>query len=124
MRNLFYFSPEKCLCWVAGYSAQDHSANVSEMTESIRKNAEEFAGVAGVALEEVKSEYVTHSSRYKGMRIFYAVVDEPPASAFVVDTMTMRKYICDTESYHQPELPGKFKEEISRPLKVWARGIK
>ena len=78
---------------MAGYTHDGNTSNVDEMLKSLNENASKFAEVANVQLSDVKTDYVTSSSRYKNMRIFYAKVDSPPAIAFEFPKHKMGEYI-------------------------------
>jgi hypothetical protein len=71
MKDLFYSKTkdEKVLFRIIGYAGE--SQVVNEQMAMIKKEASEFAKLAGVPMREVRSELIQHSSRYKYMRVFF-----------------------------------------------------
>lgn len=85
MDNLYFFPKTNTLCWVAGYTADGNTDSVVDIIASIKQTAEKFSEIASVHLSDVKTALIEKSSRFKYMRVFFACVDEPPTSAFVIN---------------------------------------
>lgn len=96
MTNTFYFTEEKLLCWVAGYTADGNSSNVAQQIAFLKDNAQYFADFAKVPFEQVQTYYITASRRYKYMRVFFAVVQPESVPKEVhVSTWKMFDWIHD-----------------------------
>lgn len=96
MKNLFYFETENLLCWVAGYTADGNSALVSKIAGSLIADGNKFADISGVSINEVCTEFITKSRRYKNMRVFYARVGQPPSGATKISSpWTMSRWLYD-----------------------------
>lgn len=78
MENLFYSPADKHLFYIAGYT--DNSANVKDIISMYQSNYEFFYKICGV--KEIKTCFVEKSSRYKYMRVFYCITDNPPKEAY------------------------------------------
>ena len=76
MNNLFYCPQEKIFAWVAGYVQSDSTDHVAAILDDLTKNAKQFASVAQITFNEVKTTYVYDSQRYRNMRIFYCHVGD------------------------------------------------
>lgn len=99
MKDLFYFPQESLLCWVAGYTRDGNASKVFEMIADLKENAETFAKAAKIKFEDVRTEYIYQSRRYKNMRIFYAKIESEnvPKEAYSVGNSdwTMGKWLAD-----------------------------
>ena len=103
--NLFYSEEENILFWVAGYTAADNTQHVDEIITSLRKRWNEFvfdvAKLPPSRTQEVKTDYITESRRYKYMRVFWCGDVEPedvPEDAFHItgaNGWTMWKWLRD-----------------------------
>lgn len=83
MKELFYSKSEGILFWVAGYTRDGNTNNVSQMVQSLQENAQKFANKANIKLEKVQTIYNTCPPRYQYMRIFYAHC-EPIEDAYIL----------------------------------------
>lgn len=95
MNDLFYSEKEKICFWIAGYT--DNSCNVSEFIKMLEDNRLIFARAIGKErLDNISTDYIWESIRYKYMRYFYCRMDKCPDGAFVIteaNGWTMDKWI-------------------------------
>lgn len=94
MKDLFYSESEKLCFYVAGYT--DSSFNVNETVKMLNTEAKKFATGIKVPKKEVRTNYITSSSRYKYMRVFFAKCKKAPKDAFLLDKKsgwTMDKWL-------------------------------
>lgn len=97
MRDILYFPKEQIICWVAGYTEDGNTSSVKGIIESLNNDAKAFAKFAKVDFESVHTVFIEKSSRYKYMRVFYAVVspENVPEIAYHIDGSgwTMHKWL-------------------------------
>lgn len=94
MKDLFYSPTEKLLFWVAGYT--DNTENVNKLVKMLDTLAMKFANKVLVKKSDVRTTFVTHSRRYKQMRVFYVKTDHAPKKAFSIGSdkgWTMNKWL-------------------------------
>lgn len=93
LKNLFYSKKEAILFHVAGYT--DNSESVSDIVEMLMFHSKALSVLdKNYQLEDVKTFYVTKSSRYKNMRVFYLKTSIVPKGTFELDgDWTMMKWI-------------------------------
>lgn len=83
MKDLFYSESEKILFWVSGYDILHSNSNVVEATTDMLNDAQKLADVIMCNVSKVHTDYVSHSSMYKYMRVFYIQdVRKCPPEAF------------------------------------------
>ena len=76
-KELFYSESDKRLFWVAGYT--DNAASVDTHVNMLTAKRDIFLKMCGLESGNVKTEYVTKSTRYKSMRYFW--IDKIESSA-------------------------------------------
>lgn len=85
MKNLFYSESEKILFWVSGYDVLHNKSNVVEATNDLLADAKKLADIVKRDVSKVHTDYVSFSSRYKYMRVFYIKdVRKCPEEAFTI----------------------------------------
>lgn len=93
--NTFYSIEEKLLFCVAGYT--DNSSDVKSIVEMLTRFAKIVADMApSINVDDVKTLLVTHSRRYKNMRVFYVETNDIPEFAFQISLnngWTMMKWL-------------------------------
>lgn len=86
MKELFYSEKDKMLFFIAGYT--DNSQVVVEHVKMLEENATKLAKVAKVPVKKVRTDFITKSTRYKMMRVFF-IREYPkrqvPKDAFILD---------------------------------------
>jgi hypothetical protein len=95
-KELFYSEHDKRLFWVAGYT--DNAASVDTHVKMLIAKRDIFLEMCGLPADSnIKSEYVTKSSRYKSMRYFWVdgiEISKVPETAFRLGSdWTMMKWI-------------------------------
>lgn len=97
MKDFFYSKEENILFQIVGYSAVDCSSIVSEMIKYLQAEGLEFAKIANVNLDEVRTfEVDGSSSRYARTRIYWCQIENCniPENTFELDRdWTMKKWI-------------------------------
>jgi len=97
MKDLFYSHHEGILFYIGGY---EDTTNVKTMISILQNNYNFFEKLAKV--KEIHTDVITKSSRYKNMRVYWAVTSERPIDAFVIGAndssdnlkkWTMRKWL-------------------------------
>lgn len=76
MKNLFYSEKDDTLFWIAGYTMYDNTSLVIDKIKYLQENANKFSEFCEISIETVRTDFITKSSKYKNMRVFY-VVDPP-----------------------------------------------
>ena len=90
IEGLFYSQNEKILFLLAGYT--DNSDSVDYWVKMLTQYKDYITNL--VKTDEVKTTYITQSTRYKYMRVFYCITEEVPEKAFVLDgDWTMMKWL-------------------------------
>lgn len=70
--DLYYSPTENIIFGIAGYT--DNSSNVQEIIKMLEENRLEFCQKAGIIrMDDVRTDFINKSSRYKNMRVFYLV---------------------------------------------------
>ncbi|RYC70714.1 hypothetical protein [Spirosoma sordidisoli] len=96
MENTYYSPAEKTLFWVAGYTGDLNTIQVSEQVKYLVTHGTTFAEYANVDMGEVRTDVVRVSRRYKNMRVFWTVTETPPADAFeITNNWTMWNWLTD-----------------------------
>lgn len=94
-QNTFYSEREGILFYVAGYT--DNYSDVKSIVEMFTRFAKIVADMApSINVDDVKTYFVTHSQRYKNMRVFYVETTDVPDFAFRISSdkgWTMMKWI-------------------------------
>ena len=75
-KELYYSEHDKRLFWVAGYT--DNASGVDTHIRMLTAKRDIFLKMCGLESGNVKTEYVTKSTRYKSMRYFW--IDEIESS--------------------------------------------
>ncbi|PRY33877.1 hypothetical protein CLV58_11926 [Spirosoma oryzae] len=82
MDNLFYVPAERILFWITGYTAFNNTSNLADKVRSLLSVGEKFSRGVGGDLEQVKTDLITKSSRYKHMQVFWLEGAENHPDAF------------------------------------------
>ena len=93
-KELFYSGTENLLFWVAGYRGS--STVVEDVVKEYQKDKNEF--ISKGAKGKIKTLEITHSRRYKYMRIYYCEnITTAPKDAFHItgNDWTMHKWLTD-----------------------------
>ncbi len=95
MENLYYSETEKIIFSVGGsYSEMDSTDNVKTQICVLQNNYNHFSKL--FKTKEINTRYITKSSRYKYMRVYYATMEsaDVPAGTFMLGKdWTMDKWI-------------------------------
>ena len=78
MKNLFHSQSDHILFYIPGYY-------IDSIIKALNKEAAVFAKIAGCKVEDVNTQRITHSRRYKNMQVFYITAFEPVSNAFILD---------------------------------------
>ncbi len=97
-RDVFYSKQEAILFYVAGYT--DNSDKVVDIEKVLNDGVVFLEKIAFIDTRTVKTKFITHSRRYKHMRVFYVETHEIPKEAFIIgekaeDGWTMMKWLED-----------------------------
>jgi hypothetical protein len=92
-KDLFYSPKENLLFWIPGYT--DNSDNVEDIVKMLMLHSKELSFLhVSYEVKDVKTFYVSNSSRYKNMRVFYLETQVVPKDAFSIGKdWTMIKWI-------------------------------
>lgn len=94
MEQLYYSKKDNILFFISGYPFE--SSNVMGIIEELKNGRNYFIKLCGLDKSaQVETEIVTHSRRYKQMRVYYIrECKMPPNNAFKLgEDWTMDKWI-------------------------------
>ena len=97
MRDLFYSENGKLAFWVSGYdSTYGNCIEVMKYFDTYTKKAAE---ALNTPIENIRTDVIRESRRYKGMRFFYADRETAPENAFFINSndnyWNMMKWLTD-----------------------------
>lgn len=84
IENLFYTPNDGFLFWVTGYTSND--------LKSIIEKGNEFQKLSNRNLDDIYTEMISKSSRYKNMMVFWTKTSVVPKEAYVIK---IDKETCD-----------------------------
>ena len=81
-RDIFYSKQEGILFWVIGYT--DNSTHVNQIIKMLETNRNTFLEFAKCKPDDVRTEMIDESRRYKHMRVMWCYTKDIPKEAFVI----------------------------------------
>jgi len=89
--GMFYFVEEQLFVLIAGYV--DNSSNVDKIVSTLTEYKEYVQKL--VKTDEVKTWFISNSSRYKNMRVFVCKTEDIPKNTYVIkdSDWTMNKWL-------------------------------
>lgn len=95
LKDIFYVESEKRIFWVAGYQDNSYNANsIIDMLENCLSKLRKYLSIDKKKI--IFTEYISKSSRYKSMRVFWIDEIECPTNVEIFklgNDWTMQKWI-------------------------------
>lgn len=93
MKNLFYSESESILFLIVGYT--DNENKVDDIVKMLKAGAKKLAKFVPGEREKIETVFVTKSSRYENMRVFYLKTENIPKEEAILlpGSWTMNKWL-------------------------------